>query len=307
MHQSERDTILVPTDFSDVSEFAIDHAVEIAKIFNHRICLLHVVSKRTPGTTRHMALQEKLQTQADAVSRRTRLSVSFLLEAGSIFTVISEVADRIPAEFIVMGIHGKKGVQHLVGSYAYKVVCSSNVPVMVVKHMHHHVGYKNIVVPIDFSRESTQKITQAILFAKYFNARVRVFGFLSSTNKAKIIKKEALLKNVTDVFKKQRIPVTTDLLVKPGIDWEFALMRFAGEMEADLIMIVAEKGSQIPEIFSSNSAEVIIDKADVPVLTFAPRNEDLAYPSGKKAMIRPFVDPLGLLDDKPPASDERNK
>ncbi len=305
MHQSERDTILVPTDFSDVSDFAIDHAVEIAKIFNHRICLLHVVSKRTPGTKRHIAIQEKLQTQADAVSRRTRLSVSFLVEAGSIFTMISEVADRIAAEFIVMGIHGKKGVQHLLGSFAYKVVCSANVPVMVVKHMHHHVGYKNIIVPIDFSRESTQKITQAILFAKYFNARVRVFGFLSSINKAKIIKKEALLKNVTDVFKKQRIPVTTDLLVKPGTDWEGALMRFAEETDADLIMIVAEKGSRIPEIFSSNSAESIIDKADVPVLTFVPQAEDQVSTGSKKAIVRSFVDPLGLLDSKP-GNDDRN-
>lgn len=299
MHQSGRDTILVPTDFSDVSDFAIDHAVEIARIFNHRICLLHVISKRTPGTQRHVALQEKLQVQADGISRRTGLSVSFLLEAGSIFTAISEVADRMAAEFIVMGIHGKKGVQHVVGSYAYKVICSANVPVMVVKRMHHHVGYQNIIVPIDFSRESTQKITQAVLFAKYFNARIRVFGFLSSVNKAKIIKKEALLKNVTDVFKKQRIPVTTDLLVKPGIDWEEALMRFADETDADLIMIVAEKGSGIPEIFSSNSAENIIDKANVPVLTFVPRTEEQVTPSGKKAMLRPFIDPLGLLDNPP--------
>ena len=293
----------MPTDFSDVSAFAIDHAVEIAKIFNHRICLLHVVSRRTPGTPRHVELQDKLQAQADAITRRTRLSVSFLLEAGSIFSAISEVADRMAAEFIVMGIHGKKGVQHLVGSYAYKVVCSSNVPVMVVKHMHHHVGYKNIIVPIDFSRESTQKITQAILFARYFNARVRVFGFLSSTNKAKIIKKEALLKNVTDIFKKQRIPVTTDLLVKRGIDWEEALMRFADESDADLIMIVAEKGGRIPDIFSSNSTERIIDKADVPVLTFVPRDDEAFTGQGRKAIFRPFLDPLGLLDDRPERDD----
>lgn len=295
MHQSERDTILVPTDFSDVSEFAVDHAVEIAKLFNHRICLLHVIGKRTPGTDRHVLIQEDLQAQAGAIARRTGLAVSFRVETGSIFSVISQVADQVAAEFIVMGIHGKKGVQHLVGSFAYKVVCSSTVPVLVVKHMHHHVGYRNIVVPIDFSRESTQKITQAILLAKYFNASVRVFGFLSSINKAKIIKKEALLKSVTDVFKKQGIPVTTDLLVKPGSEWADSLMRFADEIDADLIMIVAEKGSRIPEIFSSNAAEKIIDKADVPVLTFAPLIEDSGA-SGNKTFLRPFIDPLGLLD-----------
>jgi nucleotide-binding universal stress UspA family protein len=296
MHQSERDTLLVPTDFSDVSGFAVDHAVEIARLFNHRICLLHVTGRKEAGTEAHIRKQEALQNLAEAIGRRTGLNVSYLTEEGSIFNTISEVADRIAAEFIVMGIHGKKGVQHLVGSYAYKVVCSANVPVLVVKHMHHHVGYHNIVVPVDFSRESTQKITQAILFARYFNAKVRVFGFLSSENKAKIIKKEALLKSVTDVFRKQRIPVTTDLLVRPGHDWAEALMKFADGIDADLIMIVAEKGARIPEIFGSNAAERIIDKADVPVLTFAPLAGEPTGYSTRKAALRPFVDPLGLFD-----------
>jgi nucleotide-binding universal stress UspA family protein len=295
MNIQERDTILVPTDFTDVSEFAIDHAVEIAKICKHKICLLHVVSKRSLGSERVMILKENLENQAEAISRRTGLSVFGLLEDGSIFTTISEVASRILAEFIVMGIHGKKGVQHLVGSYAYKVVRSMNIPVFVVKHMHHHVGYKNIVLPVDFSRKRAHKVAQAVKFARYFGATVRVFGFLSSSNKAKIIKKEALLKGVTDIFKKHDIEVTTQLLVNPGIDWAEALMKYAEDIDADLIMMVADKAGRMPEFFYSNATERIIDKADVPILTVAPLVEIKEDDAQKKAFLRPFVDPLGLL------------
>lgn len=294
MAKQLRDNILVPTDFTDVAYYSMDHAVEIAKIFNHKIVLLHVVGKKVVGTQKEKEIEAKMKEAVSQITSRAKLKVSYLIEEGSIFTTISKVADRIRAEFIVMGIHGKKGVQHIMGSYAYKVVCSVNVPVMVVKHMHRHVGYKNIVLPIDFSQESTQKIVKAVKFSNYFGANIRVFGFLGTRNKATIFKKEALLKKVKDTFGDLGLEVTTDLCIDPNIDWPEALMTFADKIEADLIMIVAERGSSIPDIFSQNSTEHIIDKADVPVLTVVPTPEDGDSNLEKSLVVRSFIDPMGL-------------
>ncbi|MBW6497052.1 MAG: universal stress protein [Bacteroidales bacterium] len=289
-----RENILVPTDLTDVANFSMDHATEIAKIFNHKIVLLHVVGKKVLGTPREKEIEKKLKEAMAQIKSRAKLKVSYLIEEGTIFTTISKVADRIRAEFIVMGIHGKKGVQHIMGSYAYKVVCSVNVPVMVVKHLHHHVGYKNIALPIDFSQESTQKIIKAAKFSNYFGANIRVFGFLGTRNKATIFKKEALLKKVKDTFGDLGLDVTTDLCIDPNIDWPEALMTFADKIEADLILIVAEKGSSIPDIFSQNSTERIIDKADVPILTVVPTQEDGDSSLEKSLVVRSFIDPMGL-------------
>ncbi len=289
-----RENILVPTDFTEVANFSMDHATEIAKIFNHKIVLLHVVGKKILGTPKEKEIEEKLKNGVAQIKSRAKLKVSYLIEEGSIFTTISKVADRIRAEFIVMGIHGKKGVQHIMGSYAYRVICSVNVPVMVVKHMHHHVGYKNIVLPIDFSQESTQKIIKAVKFSNYFGANIRVFGFLGTRNKATIFKNEALLKKVKDTFDDLGLKVTTDLCVDPNIDWPEALMTFANKIDADLIMIVAEKGSSIPDIFSQNSTERIIDKADVPILTVVPTPDDGDSSLEKSLVVRSFIDPMGL-------------
>lgn len=289
-----RENILVPTDFTEVANFSMDHATEIAKIFNHKIVLLHVVGKKILGTPKEKEIEEKLKNAVAQIKSRAKLKVSYLIEEGSIFTTISKVADRIRAEFIVMGIHGKKGVQHIMGSYAYRVICSVNVPVMVVKHMHHHVGYKNIVLPIDFSQESTQKIIKAVKFSNYFGANIRVFGFLGTRNKATIFKNEALLKKVKDTFDDLGLKVTTDLCVDPNIDWPEALMTFANKIDADLIMIVAEKGSSIPDIFSQNSTERIIDKADVPILTVVPTPDDGDSSLEKSLVVRSFIDPMGL-------------
>lgn len=302
--EPERDIILVPIDFTDVAEFAVDHAIEIARLFKHKICLLHIVSRRDMEIDRLVLIQEKIENQAYAISKRTGLEVSSLAVEGSIFSTISEVAEQINAEFIVMGVHGKKGMQHIVGSYAYKVVCSSKIPVLVVKHMHHHVGYKNIVLPVDLSQKRSHKIAQAIRFAKYFGATVRIFGFLSYTNKAKIIKKEALIKRTTDIFIKNEIDVTAELLVIPGSDWAEALMKYAEDIDADLIMIVANRAAKMPEFFYSNYTVRIIDKADIPILAVAPSDEVPEPNAQSKAFFKPFLDPLGLLSHGlPPDND----
>lgn len=288
----------MPTDFSDVASFAIDHATEIAKLFNHKICLLHIVQKHNPASVEGKNLINTLEDITSSLMAKTGLEVSYMIEEGTIFKEISKVADRILAEFIVMGIHGKKGLQHIMGSFAYKVVISANVPVLIVKHLHHHVGYDNIVVPIDFSRESTQKIQQAVRFAKYFDATVRVFGFLSTKSPARIIKKEALLKKVKDIFDVHNVKVTTSLLVEPGTDWPNALIKYSEELDADLVMIVAEKDGGLTDVFSQNSSELIIDKIDVPVLTVCRECDPDYDEKDQESFFKTFLDPMDVIKKK---------
>ncbi len=302
MDLKECDAILVPVDFTDVADYALDHASAIATIFGYRLYLLNVISKRQKGTKQEKEAEEKLVRLASRLKAEKNLKVTHMVREGNVFKTISQVADRLRASFIVMGVHGRKGIQHLMGSYPYKVACRANVPVLVVKDKHRHVGFKNIVIPIDFSRRSVQKITQAVRFSKFFGAHIRVFGFLSSANKARIINKEALLKSVNDIFEENNIPVTTDLEINPSYDWPEALLSFAGKVNADLIMIVAERGGRIQEIFSPTHTERIIDKTDVPVLTITPCADDLAAEtrSVNKDLITPFVDPFGLIVQSKP-------
>lgn len=290
-------TLLVPFDFSDVAGYALDHASAIAQMFNYRIVLLHVAGKLEKGSKEESEVEQNLSDIASWLADSQGVKVQYMIRRGNILKTINSVADKLQVSFIVMGVHGKLGISLMAESYAYKMVCRANTPVLVVKDKHHHLGYRNIVIPIDFSKRSTQKITQAIKFADFFDAHIRVFGFLSSANRAKIINKEALLKSVTDVFQENNVKVTTDLVVDPGMDWSDALIDFARKVEAELIMIVAERGGRIQEIFTPNYTEKILDKVDVPVLTIAPCDEDLAQEStySRKWLVTPFVDPLGLI------------
>jgi len=297
MDVMEKDTILVPVDFSDVAYFAMDHALSIARNFGHKLVLLHVLAKKDRVGLKKQEAEDKLSDFSAKLSRVHDLKVSYLVRQGNIYTTISELADELHAAFIVMGVQGEKGAKHLAGSYAYRVVCCANAPVLVVKNHHHHLGFRNIVVPIDFSKRSVQKVAQAVKFARYFHAKIRVFGFLSSQNKAKIINKEALLKSVNDFFEENGVKVSAHLVVKPGMDWPEALILFAQQVDADLIMIVAERGGRIQDLFSTNHTERILDAVHIPVLTIVPGSADLAVESksAPHRLLTPFVDPFGFL------------
>lgn len=293
MTLTERDTILVPTDFTPVADCAIDHALEIAKLFNHKICLLHIVAKKSTQAQKDSVLA-RLQKIATAYQERSGIQIIYRVEEGSIFDEISLTASKISAEFIVMGIHGKQGLQHITGSFAYKVICSSKVPVMVVKKKHHHVGYNNIVVPVDFTFESTQKVNKAIKFAKYFDSVVHIIGIIRSRSSVFKIEKEALLKNITDYVSNAGVKVHAEVLIKPGADIHDEVLEYATRIDADLIMIVAEKSGKFSEVLGRNDAEQIIDKADIPVLTVIP---NLEYDDDDDdSLLSSFIDPLGLID-----------
>ncbi|TVQ13577.1 MAG: hypothetical protein EA361_09470 [Bacteroidetes bacterium] len=291
----ERDVIIVPTDFTPVADCALDHAIEIAKLFDHKIRMLHVVSKKTSQFQRDR-VEKLISKVAEASSNRSGIDISGTIEEGSIFEAISNTADKLSAEFIIMGIHGKKGVQHLVGSYAYKVVCSSKVPVMVVKKKHHHVGYKNIVIPIDFNYESTQKINKAIKFANYFGSTIHIIGVLGSKSSVFKIEKEALLKKILDYVESAGAKAKAEVIIKPGADIHDEVLEYAEKTDADLIMIVAEKSGRFTELFGKNDAEQIIDKAEIPVLTVIPNIEYDQDDDDDDSLLSTFFDPLGIID-----------
>ncbi len=291
MKDEKKNVILVPTDLTSVTECALDHAVEIAKLFNRKIILLHVMAKKKADEEIRMKLEQK----TSKLSEDSGLDVSYKIAEGSIFTTISKAAEDVNAEFIIMGIHGKKGMQYVVGSYAYKVITSSKVPVLVVKRKHIHTGYKNIVLPIDFTLESTQKVRYAVKFAKYFDATIRILGFLSTKSSVWKIKKEVILQKVTEYITQAGVEVTAEIIIQPGAAMHDIVLDYAEKIDADIIMIVAELGDSFRDVFSRNSAEQIVDKSDFPVLNIIPDPlEDQVY-SSKQTVFKPFIDPLGVL------------
>jgi nucleotide-binding universal stress UspA family protein len=142
------ETILFPTDGSDPSFHALDHALDIAETYDASLHALYVVETSSPyddfGTggidpelliqTLHERGEEALERVEERADRAGRELVGATREFDDIHGGILEYADEYGADLIVMGTHGRRGLNRwLLGSVAERVVRTSDIPVLTVR------------------------------------------------------------------------------------------------------------------------------------------------------------------------------
>lgn len=137
--------IVVPTDFGEIAEHAVDMAVDLAAKYGAKLTLVHVYAIPTPAYAEAFAwpVEEIEKAAKDALERelakiRARHpDTHAVLEVGAAYDRIVEVVKSRGADLVVMGTHGRRGLPHLVlGSVAEKVVRLSPVPVLTVPGTH---------------------------------------------------------------------------------------------------------------------------------------------------------------------------
>src|SRR6056297_837512 len=167
----ERKSILVTWDFTEVSGYALQHAIRIAKIVDNDITLIHIVknSKESAEATKI------LEDTAINTDIEYGIKPSIIVKEGTIFTTISSVASEIEANMVIMGTHGMRGMQKLTGSWALKVIAGSLVPFVVVQSPPSESPFNKIVVPIDFKNENKEQIPWVIYLARYYRSEILFF------------------------------------------------------------------------------------------------------------------------------------
>jgi universal stress protein A len=142
--------ILVPTDFSKFSDTALKSAIDIAKQFNSKIYLLHVIDKGMQQSISDYSMSpevmvrfksdsfkvshEQLEQEINRISKSKKLDVSFSIKEGTPYDVILKEQQVNKIDLIVIASHGRTGMmKHLIGSVAEKVMRGAKCPVLLVK------------------------------------------------------------------------------------------------------------------------------------------------------------------------------
>ena len=137
------DEILVPTDGSDASELAIEHAIDMARTYDARLHALYVVDTGAYSTLDAGAemLLDSLEEEGEAAVNRVEeraddagVSASTEVTAGTPHRAILDYAEDHDVDLIVMGTHGRTGLdRYLLGSVTERVVRTADVPVLTVR------------------------------------------------------------------------------------------------------------------------------------------------------------------------------
>ena len=137
--------ILVPTDFGEPSEAALDTAIEYAKVFGSEIVLMHsyeipIVGFPDGAIVATAELTARLLEGAQAGLDRqiqsrqgSGVTIRGVIKQGDAYRMVNETAEEVGAGLIALGTHGRKGLSRaLIGSVAEKVVRTARVPVLTV-------------------------------------------------------------------------------------------------------------------------------------------------------------------------------
>ena len=259
--------VLVPHDFSIVADCAVNHASKIAKSFNGEVYLLHVVAKAKEVD----AAKAKLTKLVEEADNKYGVNTHVIVRIGNIFDDIGDVATEIGAGYIVMGTHGATGMQKIMGSHALKVISHSKVPFIIVqeKGPSDTDVYDDIVVPIDYSDVTKQKLTIAASIAQHFNSKIHIFASKESDEflQTKLNRELSFAKNY---FAEKEVSYSIENAEQTG-GFKKQLIRFAARINADMIAIVnTREGALLPDFFGSDEQEVIANEAEIPVIITNP-------------------------------------
>ena len=276
--------ILIPLDFSDTSLLALEHGAYMASLFKADIILLHVVKPNwSVFTTEYPSvpmytLQEieesgmkKLGEVAVRIRQEHKIRVETICEIGHVCPVIVSVADEHNVDLIIVGTHGVSGFEErFIGSNAYRVVNQAQHPVITVQTHSKRRGFKDILLPIDNSSYSSQKVNHAVEIAKHYESKIHILGLLNSDDEAERDKLKIKLSGIEEFMHRRGLIRNPRRHIKMGMNYAKLTMAHAEEIGADLIIIMTEWEAVITGLFIGPFARQIVNHSKIPVMSIRP-------------------------------------
>ncbi len=269
MQNDKSNTILVPSDFTKIGDHAIDNAIKIAKDLNFSICVLHVINKKTKKNLQKENkpiehVNEKLTVITDSIKQKHNIEATYIAREGSIFSVIGQVAEEINANYIIIGTHGKKGIQFLLGSFALKVVKSSPVPIFIIQKPPGQENVNNIIFPLDLEEGSKQKVKWAVTLHKQFNAKFHIF-LDNQSDEFSQNRIKGDLHQVKKIFDKHGVHYTETFSTK-GKSYYKELINYSKKINSSFIMLSTDPDKSTIHPFGSTHEQIIYNQEKISVM-----------------------------------------
>ena len=282
--------IIVPTDFSEQAQHALDLAAEISNKTGAKIVLMHVIEFAKKKTTflgsSTLSTMGSLETGAEIdnvyfiqlFKRRKKQMAAVLNDPsyaniditdkilmGTPYHAIEEEITESDADLIIMGTTGVNDWEEsLIGSTAEKVVRHASCPVVTLRKKMKLADIKKIVFASDFKEEKPAYMRIVKSIQKLFGAELHIVfvntpgHFVNERELVKNLKKFAADNELDD----HKIHVYCHQHEEEGIVW------FTEDFKMDMVMMATHGRSGFSRIFDHSIAEDVVNFSKKPVVTF---------------------------------------
>ncbi len=265
--------IVVGIDFSESSKNALKHAVATAIRFKVPI---HLVWVKTPGSSSELLkgndiqaiAEEKLDELLVEVHREADdICVQRVILQGKPYDEICKYANNLQGALIVIGSHGMSGYEERnIGANTYRIVTLAKCPVLSIR-LNTHIGrdLTHIMVPIDASFETLQKVYHVIQFAKAFNAKLILLGTYTSSDME--------TKHVVNIHLRQAQSMcdeaavryeTTTVSIRGNVCK--SLIEYAITADVNLLAIMRDEEEEFADLWLGSTTRRLLSNTPMPLL-----------------------------------------
>lgn len=301
-----KNKILVAIDFGAESMNALEHSYALARVFDAELLLLYVLeSSGVLGKLRSPEEYEKkiidtarekfdeLEELAKSTEDKSQIKTSFLIQKGKPYQRIIETAYEYSVLLIVIGKNNATETtprRRFAGSNSLNVVREAPCPVITIKSKAREPGkFHNILLPLDFTKQTKKQVQKAIEIGGYFGARINILSILRKDNKVIQLLKQVQLKQIKNAVQKQGIQCYTDFVfARDGVVADIVLQH-SKRINADLIIIMTQQKKKFVHYYIGSTAQALISESTIPVISIIPIAEF------KPGMVTSLVDPMGLI------------
>lgn len=288
MNIYEINKVLVPIDFSPLSESALLTAVEICKRHSASVTLLHIVENTLAmlapkaGIAASSVLpelgrsaEERLRAKCMDIIASHKVHANFLVATGSAASAINHWAVEKKIDLIVLGTEGITGVrEYFMGTNAYKVVKNSTCPVLTIPSTKPCIAFKNILFPVRPVPSALEKYHVIKPIIDRNGSSVRISGIVETRDKPGMLEMNDLVTQI-----KQRMlldDITSKIDVHVCDNAARCVLDIASADKPDLIVITATVGTTLQEFFLNPYTQDILNHSRYPVLSIRPEDQPAA-------------------------------
>jgi nucleotide-binding universal stress UspA family protein len=266
--------IIVAIDFSKTSLNALAYGIHIANKAKADVQMVWVDNTTSDEVVfegfAHEERNEKVallkELQETYSKNLTGGKLDYKTRKGKVYLEIAQQAKSVSADLIIAGTHGVSGFEeYWIGSNAYRIVTNAPCPLITLRYDCKIEDIRKIVIPIDSSQETRQKIPIVSVIAELFNSEIHVLSLYSTPLKSVQRRVDTYAKQVTDYFEERKIKYIA--VIKESENITRTTIDYAEAINADLIAIMTEQENTTANIFLGPYAQMMVNHSPVPVLS----------------------------------------
>lgn len=270
--------ILVPIDFSEVSDNAVKFAIDLAKKMQGEITLYHSIHFNYNYDFQYgdygaiASMTEEVKEEAEKRIKsfinnlNTDINVCYIITPDSIVSAVKRLVTDEGFDLVIVGTHGCSGLEEVfIGSNAERVIRHAPCPVISIPGSVDLKKINKVLVPIDLSELRAGFLTQIANLQFIFGCELAFIWVSQSDITPK--KEETLGKELMQIFQSYNIDNYRFFVIN-NIKPEDGIFLEAKDSKADMLAMATHARTGISHWLSGSMTEDTVNHLDIPVWTF---------------------------------------